>query len=314
MRKLDEQSFALTSRLFPTLRTYIQRRRTLEGTFENQADTLDIPSAQTEDPSNSSRSQSDGQLRDSDTMLVDMASRNPRHVSSHPSPRLSTLDYLPPECQKDSHTARTLVSHVACISEELLRASQEKVNLAQTNRDSVERHIRLIDQAIQEQIASLSLEKSRLTTGIAVHLPDVVVPEWPRKNRNSSISDDDLDIHIMNGNHPSFATEEVNTTPAKGSQRSSKKKGKERRNTEHDNRFKDTLPLTITLPATYQQDALDIQSNEEVFCYCNRVSFGEMIACDNESCDREWFHFGCVGLTEIPEGEWFCEDCRDDER
>ena len=52
-----------------------------------------------------------------------------------------------------------------------------------------------------------------------------------------------------------------------------------------------------------------------------------MIACDNSDCEREWvrvmsfitplirltfrkFHYGCVGLLEPPEGEWFCEDCR----
>ena len=56
-----------------------------------------------------------------------------------------------------------------------------------------------------------------------------------------------------------------------------------------------------------------------------------MIACDSQSCEREWvghrcgiytlpvtylhlqFHLGCVGLTEVPEGEWYCEDCRVDE-
>lgn len=24
------------------------------------------------------------------------------------------------------------------------------------------------------------------------------------------------------------------------------------------------------------------------------------------------FHLGCVGLTEIPEGAWYCEDCKTD--
>jgi len=64
--------------------------------------------------------------------------------------------------------------------------------------------------------------------------------------------------------------------------------------------------FTITLPAS--------QSYEELlYCYCNRVSFGEMIACDGPSCQREWFHLGCVGLLEPPEGEWFCEDCNSDD-
>lgn len=28
--------------------------------------------------------------------------------------------------------------------------------------------------------------------------------------------------------------------------------------------------------------------NEPKYCYCQRVSFGEMIACDNEHCKNEW--------------------------
>ncbi|KPV72674.1 uncharacterized protein RHOBADRAFT_17997, partial [Rhodotorula graminis WP1] len=49
--------------------------------------------------------------------------------------------------------------------------------------------------------------------------------------------------------------------------------------------------------------------NEPTYCYCDRVSFGEMIACENDDCSREWFHLGCVGLEHAPEGKWYCDDC-----
>lgn len=39
---------------------------------------------------------------------------------------------------------------------------------------------------------------------------------------------------------------------------------------------------------------------EPRYCYCNEVSFGEMVACDNDACPREWFHLSCVGLTKPP--------------
>ena len=26
-------------------------------------------------------------------------------------------------------------------------------------------------------------------------------------------------------------------------------------------------------------------------------------------CPIEWFHYGCVGLTEAPKGKWFCPQC-----
>lgn len=40
---------------------------------------------------------------------------------------------------------------------------------------------------------------------------------------------------------------------------------------------------------------------EPKYCYCNDVSYGEMVACDNESCEREWFHLKCAGLTKAPD-------------
>ncbi|XP_051132466.1 PHD finger protein ING2-like [Andrographis paniculata] len=56
-----------------------------------------------------------------------------------------------------------------------------------------------------------------------------------------------------------------------------------------------------------------IDPNEPIYCVCNQVSFGDMIACDNDNCQGgEWFHYSCVGLT--PEtrfkGKWFCPTCR----
>eukprot|EP00798_Chlamydomonas_sp_ICE-L_P006906 gene6906-30884_t len=50
-------------------------------------------------------------------------------------------------------------------------------------------------------------------------------------------------------------------------------------------------------------------SNEPLYCYCQMPSHGEMVACDNDECPTEWFHYNCVGLSGAPDGEWFCPDC-----
>lgn len=42
------------------------------------------------------------------------------------------------------------------------------------------------------------------------------------------------------------------------------------------------------------------EEDEPLYCYCERVSFGEMIACDSDDCKREWFHLECVGLRVAP--------------
>ncbi|XP_005998690.2 inhibitor of growth protein 3 isoform X1 [Latimeria chalumnae] len=49
--------------------------------------------------------------------------------------------------------------------------------------------------------------------------------------------------------------------------------------------------------------------NEPRYCICNQVSYGEMVGCDNQDCPIEWFHYGCVGLSEAPKGKWFCPQC-----
>ena len=47
------------------------------------------------------------------------------------------------------------------------------------------------------------------------------------------------------------------------------------------------------------------------YCTCRNVSYGNLVACDNEDCPYEWFHWQCVGMTREPGGEWFCGECRE---
>ena len=77
---------------------------------------------------------------------------------------------------------------------------------------------------------------------------------------------------------------------------------------------------------------MPVDPNEPTYCFCNRVSFGEMVGCDNpdvrypcfhqfteinfiflfvslRKCLVEWFHFECVGLTASPKGKWLCPEC-----
>jgi hypothetical protein len=44
----------------------------------------------------------------------------------------------------------------------------------------------------------------------------------------------------------------------------------------------------------------DDEDEEPRYCYCNEISFGDMVACDNDACPREWFHLSCVGMTKPP--------------
>lgn len=57
-----------------------------------------------------------------------------------------------------------------------------------------------------------------------------------------------------------------------------------------------------------------VDPNEPKYCYCEEISYGEMVACDNDDCERKWFHFQCVGLTVAPEGNWLCRECEKSKR
>jgi hypothetical protein len=46
----------------------------------------------------------------------------------------------------------------------------------------------------------------------------------------------------------------------------------------------------------------DEDGDEPRYCYCNGISYGEMVACDADGCKREWFHLDCVGLKVAPKG------------
>lgn len=74
----------------------------------------------------------------------------------------------------------------------------------------------------------------------------------------------------------------------------------------------------VTPPATNKDgdgddDMVDIDDEEggddRKYCICQSVSYGDMVACDNESCPYEWFHWSCVGLKSEPVGTWICPVC-----
>ena len=60
-------------------------------------------------------------------------------------------------------------------------------------------------------------------------------------------------------------------------------------------------------------DMADVDDEEggddRKYCTCQSVSYGDMVACDNESCPYEWFHWSCVGLKSEPVGTWICPVC-----
>ncbi len=51
------------------------------------------------------------------------------------------------------------------------------------------------------------------------------------------------------------------------------------------------------------------EGDDKRYCICHNVSYGDMVACDNENCPYQWFHWGCIGITREPVGDWLCPHC-----
>jgi hypothetical protein len=75
-------------------------------------------------------------------------------------------------------------------------------------------------------------------------------------------------------------------------------------------------PTTASAPPLEpapEEEQETIDPSEPRYCTCGDVSWGTMIACDNEeNCEKEWFHLSCVGLEDLPprRTKWYCPDCR----
>jgi len=241
---------------------------------------------------------------------------------------------IPPERVKSPRTTREMLSHIAWLSEELLHASEEKVNLAQAGYESVDRHIRLLGQAIKEQEASISLGIRSSTHLATILLPDLVVPRWARPSRVTlspmpTISGEaDGETHVDESRNVGQGGPMVLNIPSdgpdglrvqaqkkgkKGKGRWAKKKSEEEPSVDvpgPSRRHLRSVKLTITSP-TLPPSGLAVDPNEPRYCYCDQVSYGEMIGCDGEDCKHEWFHLNCVGLTKAPSNKsnWYCQDC-----
>jgi hypothetical protein len=147
----------------------------------------------------------------------------------------------------------------------------------------VERSIRLIDQAIQEQEHAIFLGARSGTRLAPILLPELSVPKWTKPARVTLSPDPD---DAFDGAQ----------TKAPAPRRKKSKKG----------RKKDPLPSEAVVPLPRPKPPVipNADPNEKRYCYCDQVSFGEvrayvsftfdaltgkkMIACDDPRCEREW--------------------------
>lgn len=283
MQELDQQVHSYIAQLLPTLQRYISKRREIAVHFRIPAPVMGSNSGVFRDidvPFKSERLSSPRSLPSlapSGGMSLEAVSGGHSAPWAPHTSSTTTQTPTPSDHAENQKTTQQMLSHIAWVADELFRASEEKINLVQAAFDSVDRHLRILDQAITEQETSISLG-SRSSHLLPANVPEPLVPRSGRSLRVTSspldVDEDDL-VFAGDVQHSDPILDGV-TSEAHALRRSGKK-GR-------------------------------LSDREQLFCYCNRPSSGEMVACDNEECETEWFHVDCLELKETPEGTWYCSD------
>lgn len=281
MKELDQQAHSYIAQLLPTLQRYISRRREMAAQTRISTSPLATSNSNvflnmnihfgTERLSTPrSLSTPNGLTSVLEPVSVGHSTSGTLGIASSTTTQTPDLsDHV--ECRKPT---QPMLSHIALLADELFRASEEKVNLVQAAFDSVDRHVRILDQAIVEQEKSLSL--SARPGHLTPSLPEVIVPRRGPASRASSSSADEDDDDLVFGGALEYGD------PTSDGFTSARPRGSRKRG--------------------------HLCDREQLFCYCRRTSFGKMVACDNKKCETEWFHIDCLGLREVPEGSWYCSD------
>ncbi|WWC58261.1 uncharacterized protein I303_100799 [Kwoniella dejecticola CBS 10117] len=65
----------------------------------------------------------------------------------------------------------------------------------------------------------------------------------------------------------------------------------------------------LGIPHPTEDAAFSEEVDSKVYCTCRQVGYGEMIGCDDDDCEIEWYHLACLNLDKTPEGNWICPRC-----
>lgn len=178
--------------------------------------------------------------------------------------------------------------------ENALSLCTEKVLLAQQAYDLIDSHVKRLDEDLSQFAEDLKQE-GKIAPDEPVILPPASLRDEKRKGNFFTPSTKRLEVRAERERDCDKDWEkdrekdrDSELMPPPGS---SKKK---------------------SIPASVDGDQ-PIDPNEPTYCICGQVSFGDMIACDNENCEGgEWFHYQCVGLSSETrfKGKWYCPSCK----
>ncbi|CAB4316187.1 unnamed protein product [Prunus armeniaca] len=188
--------------------------------------------------------------------------------------------------EEDEAAIEKIRKEIEANQDNALSLCTEKVLLAQQAYDLIDSHVKRLDEDLNHFAEDLKQEGKIPPDEPAVLPPLPIVPK-NEKRKPMYVTPQSKRLDFRDRDWDRERDRDFELMPPPGSHRKEY-----------------AVPVDVEQP---------IDPNEPTYCVCHQVSFGDMIACDNENCQGgEWFHYACVGLT--PEtrfkGKWYCPTCR----
>ncbi|KAG0485347.1 hypothetical protein HPP92_009222 [Vanilla planifolia] len=185
---------------------------------------------------------------------------------------------------EDESELEKIKREIEANQENALSLCTEKVVLAKQAYELIESHVKRLDEDLNQFAEDLKQE-GKIPPDEPAILPPLPIVSREEKRRGGYITP--LSKRVREREWDRDRNMDLELMPPPGSHKKS------------------------VIVATDNDQPID--PDEQTYCVCHQVSFGDMIACDNENCEGgEWFHYSCVGLT--PEtrfkGKWYCPTCK----
>ena len=70
------------------------------------------------------------------------------------------------------------------------------------------------------------------------------------------------------------------------------------------------VPELISQKLKFASEDDECFTDGKQLCSCGKPGYGKMIACYNDDCTVDKFHYACVNIKRKPRGPWFCPECK----
>ncbi|CAN6627378.1 chromatin modification-related protein Yng2p [Trichomonascus vanleenenianus] len=193
--------------------------------------------------------------------------------------------------------------------EKAMQLQQQKCDLSNTGLYIIAKHLKRLDDDINK-LQNENMLAPPPPAAESSPEPEVTRSRSAARSRAQSIA---ASSAIAGEKRSSPAPSRGGTPAARLPKRQKTASVAARESTLSDSEAESTSPALVRNKNQLHLDQLQLpqfgEEEETLYCTCQQVSFGNMVACDNPDCQYEWFHYACVGLTAPPSGTWYCPTC-----